>query len=132
MLGVQKVGRLAHTGGADHQAVDVIAVHQSGQPVLFSNAAQHQALGLWELLSLSPQGRPEGYPPVALADLLLGGPAGSSVLAVTHRLVLDAVQAAPVGEGSYRNQSSKYQGQQSNQHPVFVYHGSVSFLVLCI
>ena len=125
-VGVQKVSCLAHAGGADHQAVDVVTIHQSGQPVLFPNTAQHQALHLWELLSLSPQGRPERYPLVALADLLLRGPAGGSVLAVAHRLVLDAVQAAPVGEGGNRNQSSEYQGQQSNQHPVFVYHGLIS------
>ena len=57
---IQEKRRLAHAGSADHQTVDVVAVHQGGDSVLFALAAQDEALDLGQVLALPPLAGPEG------------------------------------------------------------------------
>ena len=72
--------------------------------------------------------------PVSRLNLLLRGPAGGAVLAVAHVLALDAVQAAPAGEGGDGRQGSEYCCQQENQRPGIVTHVYISLflVILCV
>ena len=99
-----------------------------------SHTAQHQPLCVRELLPLPPQRGLEGYGVEGLPHLRRCGPAGGSVLAVAHVLALDAVQAAPAGEGGDGRQGSEYCCQQENQRPGIVTHVYISLflVILCV
>ena len=110
-IGIQKVRRFTNARRADHQAVNIVGVHDGlhgialfpfplflalidlTQPgVQFSvllhrpapNTAQHQPLGCWQILTPAPFLRLERDMLVGRPNLLLGGPARGPVLAVTH------------------------------------------------
>ena len=98
-VGVEEVGGFADAAGADHQAVDVVAVHQGYGLVLLAFASQHQPLLGRTVLSAAPLLDLEGNVGVGSLDLFGCGPPGRAVLAVTHRSGLDAVEGVVVGEG---------------------------------
>ena len=91
-VGIQEEGRLAHARRANHEAVDVVTVHQGSDLALPALGAQHQPLHLGEILSPPPPGGVEGDAVEGFPDLRRHGPAGGAVLAVAHRLGFDAVQ----------------------------------------
>ena len=99
-----------------------------------SHTAQHQPLRVRELLPLPPQSGLEGHGAEGFPHLRRCGPAGGTVLAVAHIPALDAVQAAPVGEGGDGHQGSERYCQQENQRPGIVTHVYLSLLlvVLCV
>ena len=78
--------------------MDVVRVHQSGDSVLLSNAAQHQPLLLGQILTGAPLGNMEGDVLIGLLDLFLVRPARRSMLAVANSLGLDVVQIPTAGK----------------------------------
>ena len=48
------MGGLAHTGGADHQAVDISGIDQSDGLFLLHIRTNHQPLCFGQILSLTP------------------------------------------------------------------------------
>ena len=98
-VGVEEVGSFADAAGADHQAVDVVAVHQGYGLVLLAFASKHQPLLGRTVLSAAPLLDLEGDVGVGFLDFFGCGPPGGAVLAVTHRSGFDAVEGVVVGEG---------------------------------
>ena len=112
--------------------MDVVAVHQGGDGVLFSLAAQDQALDLGQIFSLPPLSRPEGNVPVGAFELLFCGPAGGAVLAVPDGLGLDAVEGtAGVGGKSGDQQERRACHDNKNHcglvHEITPLHGHYLF-----
>ena len=77
----------------DHEAVDIVRIHQGRELPLLSGTAQHQPLCAWEAFPFRHSAVWKGRSGRSL-DFPLRGPAGGAVLAVTHSFTLDAVQAA--------------------------------------
>ena len=97
-IGIEEESRLARAGGGDHQAMDVIAVHQRGQFIFLALAAQHQPLLCGKAYSLAPVFDLERHMGIGLADLLIGRPTRRAVLPVTHGAGLDAAESIVVGQ----------------------------------
>ena len=91
-VGIEEESRLARAGGGDHQAMDVIAVHQRSQFIFLTLAAQHQSLLCGKAYSLAPVSDLERHVGIGLADLLIGRPTRRAVLPVTHGAGLDAAE----------------------------------------
>lgn len=81
--------------------MDVDAVHQGGDGVLFALAPQDQALDLGEIFSLPPLSRPERDIAVGAGRFLFRGPVDGAVLAVADGFGLDAVEGAAGVGGKY-------------------------------
>ena len=103
--------------------MDVRSIHQGGDPAFPAPAAQYQALDLGELPALPPHLGTKGYQGVGLLNFPLRGPPGCAVLAVSHGLALDAVQAAPAGCHGHGGQDAEDQRKRSYQHPDSFRHG---------
>ena len=97
-VGIEEECRLARAGGGDHQAMDVVAVHQRSQFTLLALAAQHQPLFCGKAYSLAPVSDIERHMGIGLADLLIGRPTRRAVLSVTHGAGLDAAECVVVGQ----------------------------------
>ena len=97
-VGIEEESRLARAGGSDHQAMNVVAIHQCGQFIFFALAAQHQPLFCGKAYSLAPVSDLERHMGIGLADLLIGRPTRRAVLSVTHGAGLDAAECIVVGQ----------------------------------
>ena len=95
---IQKEGGFANTACADHQAVDIVAIHQCCNMIFPAKTAQHQALLSRQMFSLPPEFWLEGYMAICFLNLPLRRPAGGAVLPVTHSFALDIVQGVVLGE----------------------------------
>ena len=95
-VGIEEESRLARAGGGDHQAMDVVAVHQRSQFIFFAHAAQHQPQFCGKVYSLAPVSDLERHMGIGLADLLIGRPTRRAVLPVTHGAGLDAAECIVV------------------------------------
>lgn len=109
--------------------MDIVRIHQGRELPLLSGTAQHQPLCAREAFPFPPQRGLEGDGAEGLLDFPWCGPAGGSVLAVTHGFALDAVQAAPAGKGGGGDQGAEYHRQQEDQHPGVVVHCNHPFVV---
>lgn len=81
--------------------MDVVAVHQGGDGVLFSLAAQNQALGFREILSLPPLSRLEWNMLISFFQLFARSPAGGTVLAIPDGSGFDAIERTAGVGGEY-------------------------------
>ena len=72
-IGIEEIGCLADAGSADHEAVDIVAVHQSGKLALLALAPQHQPLLRGAVVAAAPVPDPERDMGIDLFDLLCGG-----------------------------------------------------------
>jgi len=97
-VGIEEESRLARAGGGDHQAMDVVAVHQRSQFIFLALAAQHQPLFCGKVYSLAPVSDLERHMGIGLADLLISRPTRRAVLSVTHGAGLDAAECIVVGQ----------------------------------
>ena len=97
-VGIEEECRLARAGGGDHQAMDVIAVHQRSQFIFLALAAQHQSLFCGKAYSLAPVSDLERHVGIGLADLLIGRPTRRAVLSVTHGAGLDTAESVVIGQ----------------------------------
>ena len=100
--GVQPVGGLSHTGGANHQDMDISGVHHSGG---VSGTAYNDALGQRLAIGgrclalrrlLPPQGWGEWNVLIGSLDFGSGCPPGCAVLTVTDCFGFDAVEVIDV------------------------------------
>ena len=94
---IEEIGGLADAGRADHQAVDIVIVHQRismGSGIVKERRfppADDEALRFRGAFTLSPLLRLIWDFGICLFDLTLGCPARRAVLAVADRFGLDAV-----------------------------------------
>ena len=114
-VGIEKVCRFSHAAGADHQAVDIVTVHQSLELFSVSLAAQNQPLYAGALLALSPRTDLKGHMGKSFPDLPVCGPAGGPVLTVAHGAGLDPVQGIEMGEGGKAADDQKHGSSRSDQ-----------------
>ena len=114
-IGIEEIGCLADAGSADHEAVDIVAVHQSGKLALLALAPQHQPLLRGAVVAAAPVPDPERDMGIDLFDLLCGGPPRGTVLSVAHRPGLDAAQGVAVGQRSKSSDDKKHSGAGQNQ-----------------
>ena len=134
--GVQPVGGFAHTGGTDHQGVDIAGVHQGrgfvggfgdgmgfpqqlhhhhiphcpqsiSQAVAACQASHNDSLFSGEVLPFSPQLWLEPHIGVRLFDFSLGGPPGGAVLPVAYGLGPN-VETVHSGQSGNQAQGSKH------------------------
>ena len=134
--GVQPVGGFAHTGGTDHDGVDVPGVHQGSgfigglgngmgfpqqlhhqriphcpqsisQAVAFCQASYHDALFSGQVLPFSPQLWLEPHMGIRLFDFPLGGPPGGAMLPVAHGLCSN-VETVHSGQSGNQAQGSEH------------------------
>ena len=97
-VGIEEECRLARAGGGDHQAMDIIAIHQRSQFTLLALAAQHQTLFCGKAYSLAPVSDLEWHMGIGLFDLLIRCPARCAVLPVTHGAGLDTAESVVIGQ----------------------------------
>ncbi|KAF5029600.1 hypothetical protein DSECCO2_646880 [anaerobic digester metagenome] len=112
---VQEKGRLAHTRRANHEAVDVIGVHQRRDLIFRSCTAEDDALlrNSGEAFSLPPQLRLEGNVLINAFDFLLGGKARRAMLAIAHRAGLDSIEGVIVRQKRKAADDEKHHGGRS-------------------
>ena len=108
-IGIEKIGGLADAGSTDHQAVDVIAVHEGGEFAFLSLAPQHQPLLRGQVLAAAPFLHLEGDMGIGLPDLFGCGPSRGAVLAVADRFGFDPAQGVVVGQGGQTADDQKHQ-----------------------
>ena len=116
-VGIEEECRLARAGGGDHQAMDVIAVHQRSQFIFLALAAQHQSLLCGKAYSLAPVSDLERHVGIGLADLLVGRPTRRAVLSVTHGAGLDAAECIVVGQHGESPNDSEHPQPCRDQYP---------------
>ena len=116
-VGIEEECRLARAGGGDHQAMDVVAVHQRSQFTFLALAAQHQPLFCGKAYSLAPVSDLERYMGIGLADLLVGRPTRRAVLPVTHGAGLDAAECIVVGQHRESTDDSEHPQPCRDQYP---------------
>ena len=97
-VGIEEECRLARAGGGDHQAMNVVAVHQRSQFIFLALAAQHKSLICGKVYSLAPVSDLERHMGIGLTDFLIGCPTRRAVLPVTHGAGLDAAECIVVGQ----------------------------------
>ena len=112
--GVQPVGGLSHTGGANHQDMDISGVHHSGG---VSGTAYNDALGQRLAIGgrclalrrlLPPQGWGEWNVLIGSLDFGSGCPPGCAVLTVTDRFGFDTVEVIDVCDQGDAGQHAKH------------------------
>ena len=116
-VGIEEEGCLARAGGGDHQAMDVVAVHQRSQFIFLALAAQHQSLLCGKAYSLTPVFDLERHMGIGLADLLIGCPTRRAVLSVTHGAGLDAAECIVVGQHGESPDDSEHPQPCRDQYP---------------
>ena len=116
-VGIEEECRLARAGGGDHQAMDVVAVHQRSQFTLLALAAQHQSLLCGKAYSLAPVSDIERHMGIGLADLLVGRPTRRAVLSVAHGAGLDAAECIVVGQHGESTDNSEHPKPCRDQYP---------------
>ena len=107
-IGIQEKCGLANTAGADHKAVDVIAVHQCGELLWLPLATEDQSLLRGEILSFAPLSDLEGYMGIGLPDFLVGSPSGCAVLPITDCFGFNAVQVIDVRQQGDSTQHAEH------------------------
>ena len=116
-VGIEEECRLARAGGGDHQAMDVVAVHQRSQFTLLALAAQHQPLFCGKAYSLAPVFDLEQHVGIGLADLLIGRPTRRAVLSVAHGAGLDAAECIVVGQHGESPNNGEHPQPCRDQYP---------------
>ena len=116
-VGIEEECGLARAGGGDHQAMDVIAVHQRSQFIFLALAAQHQTLFCGKAYSLAPVSDLERHVGIGLADLLVGRPTRRAVLPVTHGAGLDAAECIVVGQHGESTDDGEHPQPCRDQYP---------------
>ena len=116
-VGIEEKRRLARAGGGDHQAMDVVAVHQRSQFIFLAPATQHQPLLRGKVYPLAPVSDLERYMGIGLADLLVGRPTRRAVLPVTHGAGLDAAECIVVGQHGESADDSEHPQPCRDQYP---------------
>ncbi len=92
--------------------MNIVRVHQCGDGVLLTCAAQHEPLFLGQVLPRAPLGHMERDVPVGLPDLLPVGPACGSMLAIANRFGLDVIQIPASGEVRGGGDEQKHPARQ--------------------
>ena len=118
-VGIQKESGLANTGRTDHETMDIVAVHQSGEFPLFSFAPQHQPLLCGAVVAAAPLLDLEGDVGIGPLDLLCGGPPCGTMLSVAHCPGLDAAQGVAMGQGRKASNDKKHSSAGQNQERRF-------------
>ena len=95
-VGIQEERSLADTGCTDHQAMHIVAVHQSIQSLAALHTAENQSLHGRALLSGAPCCNVKGNRDVGFSDLLIRRPACCAILTVANGFRLDVVQRVVV------------------------------------
>ena len=116
-VGIEEESRLACAGGGDHQAMDIIAIHQRSQFIFLTLAAQHQTLFCGKTYSLAPVSDLERHVGIGLADFLVGRPTRRAVLPVTHGAGLDAAECIVVGQHGESTDDSEHPQPCRGQYP---------------
>ena len=116
-VGIEEESRLARAGGGDHQAMDIVAVHQRGQFIFLALAAQHQPLFCGKAYSLAPVSDLERHMGIGLADLLIGRPTRRAVLPVTHGAGLDAAECIVVRQHGESPNDGEHPQPCRDQYP---------------
>ena len=116
-VGIEEESRLTRAGGGDHQAMDVIAVHQRSQFIFLALAAQHQPLFCGKAYPLAPVSDLERHMGIGLADLLIGRPTRRAVLSVTHGAGLDAAECIVVGQHGKPTNDGEHHQPCRDQYP---------------
>ena len=96
-IGVQEKCGLANTAGTDHEAVNVIAVHQCGELLRLPLATEDQSLLRGEILSFALLSDLEGHMGIGLPDFLVGGPSGCTMLPIAHSAGFDIAKGIVMG-----------------------------------
>ena len=122
-IGIEEIGCLADAGSADHEAVDIVAVHQSGKLALLALAPQHQPLLRGAVVAAAPFLHLEGDMGIGLPDLFGCGPSCGAVLAVADRFGFDPAQGIVVGQGGQTADDQKHQPAGGQQNQDLVWHG---------
>ena len=116
-VGIEEECRLARAGGGDHQAMDVVAIHQRSQFTFLALAAQHQPLFCGKAYSLAPFFDLERHMGIGLTDLLIGRPTRRAVLPVTHGAGLDAAECIVVGQHGESTDDGEHPQPYRDQYP---------------
>ena len=122
-IGIEKIGGFADTGSADHEAVDIVAVHQSGELSLLALAPQYQPLLRGQVLAAAPFLDLKRDMGIGLPDLFGCGPSCGAVLAVADRFGFDPAQGIVVGQGGQTADDQKHQPAGGQQNQDLVWHG---------
>ena len=105
---IEKIGGFADTGSADHEAVDIVAVHQSGELALLALAPQHQSLLRGQVLAAAPFLDLKRDMGIGLPDLFGCSPSRGAVLAVADRFGFDPAQGVVVGQARQTADDQKH------------------------
>lgn len=97
-LGPEK-SRLAYARRADHQTVHVVMFLDGCDGIFHSGGAQHQALPCRVILAIPPILGLERHTGEGLLDLLRGSPASGTMLPITNRSGLDAIEGVHMRQG---------------------------------
>ena len=116
-VGIEEECRLARAGGGDHQAMDVIAIHQRSQFIFLALAAQHKSLVCGKVYSLAPVSDLERHMGIGLTDFLIGCPTRRAVLSVTHGAGLDAAECIVVGQHGESPNDGEHPQPCCDQYP---------------
>ena len=92
--------------------MDIVCVHQGGDGIFLSNAAQHQPLLFGQVLTGAPLGHMEGNLLIGLPDLFGIGPARRTMLPIANGLGFDVVQIPTSGEVCGGGDEQKHPARQ--------------------
>ena len=96
-IGIQKERRFSHAAGADHQAVNIVVVHQRCHMVFAACAAKDESLLLGAVVTLPPTADIKGNVGIGVPDFFLRRPTSRPVLTVAHGAGFDSVEGIVVG-----------------------------------